>query len=69
MAASDVKIFLDRVQSDPSLQARLQSGKGRFVDIGSELGYHFTQDELHAELRGRWGVRQRNDEPDTTTVG
>ena len=69
MAVADVRGFLDRVNRDPELQAKLEAGGGGFVEIGLQQGYRFTKEELHAELRARWGVTRRTDEPDTTTLG
>ncbi len=66
MATEDVKKFLDRVNREPEVQKKLQEAQARFVEIGKEHGYDFTKEELHGELRQRWGITKAKDDPDTT---
>lgn len=68
MSHEDAKRFIDQIDEDPKLQHRLHAAAANFVAVGEEHGYHFTQSELHEELRKRWGVKKPADDPDTYTV-
>ena len=71
MASDDAAKFLDKVDQDSELQDQLREHQANLVKLGQEHGFEFTQQELHAHLRDRWGVTKppAYDDPDTTTVG
>ena len=69
MAAEDAKKFLDHVSQNPDVQAKVQDARAHLVNLGQEHGYDFSQEDLHDELRRRWGVTKPKDDPDTTTLG
>lgn len=67
MASSDAKKFIDAINNDPALQAKVQAAQGQMVDVAKEAGFDVSHDELHDELRQRWDVSKSKDDPDTCT--
>ena len=68
MSAQDAKKFIDLVNTDPQLQEEVKKAKGVMVDLAAQHGLTVTPDELHDELRDRWGVQKPKDDPDTCTI-
>lgn len=62
------KAFIDQVDTNKAMQNQLQQAAANFVEVGKQHGYHFTQEELHDELRRRWEISKPKDDPDTCTV-
>jgi predicted ribosomally synthesized peptide with nif11-like leader len=69
MAAQDATKFVEALKTNTAMQNDVEEARNRMVEVGKKHGYNFTQDELHDELRQRWGVTKAKDDPDTTTVG
>ncbi len=67
MATGDVRRFLDQVDSNPALQETLMQAQGQFVQAGKDRGFDFTAEDLHDELRQRWGINKPMDDPHTCT--
>ena len=53
---TDAQNFLDAVDQDPELRAKLQGAMAQIVQTAQENGYNVTENELREELRNRWGM-------------
>ena len=71
MAADDAKRFLDHVDRDSALQAKMKEAHASFVQVAKDNGYDVSQADLHEQMRERWGIEKppSYDDPDTTTFG
>lgn len=56
MSAEDAKKFIDLINSDPRLQEEVKKNQGNLLDLAAQSGFTVTQEELHEELRARWGI-------------
>lgn len=62
MSAEDAKKFVDFVSSDPQLQEEVKKAQGNLVVLAAQQGFIITEEELHEELRARWGMDDSNGE-------
>lgn len=56
MSAEHAKRFVDLIDSDPQLQEEVKKTQGNLIDLATQRGFAVTQEELHDELRTRWGI-------------
>ncbi|HSS50075.1 MAG TPA: Nif11-like leader peptide family natural product precursor [Thermoanaerobaculia bacterium] len=56
MSAEHAKKFADLLDSDPQLKEGVKKTQGNLVDLAAQKGFIVTQEELHEELRARWGI-------------
>jgi predicted ribosomally synthesized peptide with nif11-like leader len=56
MPSDDAKSFLDAVDQDPELRAKLNGALDQIVQTAKENGYNFDANDLRDELRNRWGM-------------
>lgn len=54
MSVQDATAFLDKIESDAALKARIQS-RADAVRIGSDMGLTFTEAELGDVIDDRYG--------------
>jgi predicted ribosomally synthesized peptide with nif11-like leader len=60
--------FLDAVDQDPQLRAKLKGAMEQIVQTAQESGYNVTENDLREELRNRWGMQNPpnyHENPDT----
>jgi predicted ribosomally synthesized peptide with nif11-like leader len=65
---TDAQNFLDAVDQDPQLRAKLQGAMTQIVQTAQENGYNITENDLREELRNRWGMTNPpnyHENPDT----
>ncbi len=63
MSAEDAKKFVDLVSSDPQWQEEVRKAQGKLVDLAARQGFIITEEELHEELRARWGIDKSKGDP------
>lgn len=68
MSVAGAQKFIDEVEQNADLQAQIQADKSDLVSMGKALGCEFTEAELVAELKSRWGGKKPEDTPFTTTM-
>jgi predicted ribosomally synthesized peptide with nif11-like leader len=56
MSAENAKKFIDLVSSDPQLQKEVTQHHGNLMQLAAQKGFIVTEEELHVELRARWGI-------------
>jgi predicted ribosomally synthesized peptide with nif11-like leader len=68
MATTDAKNFLDAVDTDSTLRAKLQGSIDHILQTAQASGYNVSADDLRSELRQRWGMTSApnyQSDPDT----
>lgn len=63
----DAKAFVDHLEKNRQLRARLKKGWDEVIQAGKKQGFKFTRQELRAHFKKRYGVGSlmRDDGPDT----
>lgn len=72
MATADAKNFLDAVDQDSELRAKLQGSLDHIITTAQQAGYQFSAADLRQELRERWGMTSApnyDQTPDTCFFG
>jgi predicted ribosomally synthesized peptide with nif11-like leader len=70
--SNDAKSFLDAVDQDPQLRAKLRGSLQHIVNAAAEHGYNISENDLRAELRAKWGMStppNYHSDPDTCFFG
>jgi hypothetical protein len=56
MSVEHAKRFVDLIDSDPALQESIKTAGGDLVGLAAQRSCIVTLEELHDELRLRWGI-------------
>ena len=62
MSAEDARKFVELVDSDSQLQEAVKTNQGNLADLAAQRGFNISQEELHDELRARWGIGRLGDD-------
>jgi predicted ribosomally synthesized peptide with nif11-like leader len=73
MSVDSVKKFLDHVEKDKALRAKVKEASDQLVRLAKEHGYSFSREELNNHMREKWGVSKpktaaSGDDPDTCFI-
>ncbi len=72
MPKEQAKKFIEHLDKDAALRAKVRAATEGVLHIAKEHGYDLTREELSEVLREKWGARKRHeesgDDPDTCFV-